>query len=58
MPAPVIPSYVRQTGNGDNSHILVAKVGQTMAKRYRTAMVQVLNRFKQIYDPERMEGLR
>ena len=57
MPAPVIPSYVRQTGNGDNSHILVAKVGQTMAKRYRTAMVQVLNRFKQIYDPERMEGL-
>ncbi len=57
MPIPVTPSYVRQTGNGDNSHILVARVGETMAKRYRTAMVQILNRFKQIYDPERMEGL-
>ncbi len=57
MPIPVMPSYVRQAGNGDNSHILVARVGETMARRYRTAMIQILNRFKQIYDAERMEAL-
>jgi hypothetical protein len=44
MSIPVSPFYARQTGNEDNSHLLVLRVAEVLAKRYRTSTMQVFNR--------------
>jgi hypothetical protein len=56
MSIPVSPFYARP-GNEDNSHLLVLRVAEVLAKRYRTSTMQVFNRWQELNSPEQLEGL-